>query len=83
MDKILVNIFVPIINSSYDMFIPVSLKVYTVLELIKKSVAEMSDGKIYCQRKQCALFSRGRFYYRYNLSVLETEIKNGSRLMLI
>ena len=29
MDKILVNIFVPIINSSYDMFIPVSLKVYT------------------------------------------------------
>ena len=36
MDKILVNIFVPIINSSYDMFIPVSLKVYTVLELIKK-----------------------------------------------
>ena len=43
MDKILVNIFVPIINSSYDMFIPVSLKVYTVLELIKKSVAEMSE----------------------------------------
>ena len=78
MDKILVNIFVPIINSSYDMFIPVSLKVYTVLELIKKSVAEMSDGRFIANENNVLCF-RGDI----NLSVLETEIKNGSRLMLI
>lgn len=83
MDKILVNIFVPIINSSYDMFIPVSLKVYTVLELIKKSVAEMSDGRIIANENNVLCFRGDGSIIDINLSVLETEIKNGSRLMLI
>ena len=82
MDKILVNIFVPIINSSYDMFIPVSLKVYTVLELIKKSVAEMSDGRFIANENVLCFRGDGSII-DINLSVLETEIKNGSRLMLI
>lgn len=83
MDKILVNIFVPIINSSYDMFIPVSLKVYTVLELIKKSVAEMSDGRFIANGNNVLCFRGDGSIIDINLSVLETEIKNGSRLMLI
>lgn len=83
MDKILVNIFVPIINSSYDMFIPVSLKVYTVLELIKKSVAEMSDGRFIANENNVFCFRGDGSIIDINLSVLETEIKNGSRLMLI
>ena len=83
MDKILVNIFVPIINSSYDMFIPVSLKVYTVLELIKKSVAEMSDGRFIAYENNVLCFRGDGSIIDINLSVLETEIKNGSRLMLI
>ena len=83
MDKILVNIFVPIINSSYDMFIPVSLKVYTVLELIKKSVAEMSDGRFIANENNVLCFRGDGSIIDINLSALETEIKNGSRLMLI
>ena len=44
MEKVLVNIFVPVLRKSYDMFIPLQARMYEVLELIKKAVAEMSDG---------------------------------------
>ena len=45
MDKVLVNVFVPMLNTSYDMFIPLTSQMHEVLMLIKKAVNELSDGR--------------------------------------
>ena len=81
MDKVLVEIYVPVLDRSFDMFIPKSSSMAQVLELIKKAVKEMSDGRFVentalCHREDGTIIN-------INLSVEELEIKNGSKLMLI
>lgn len=83
MNKILINVYVPTINSSYDMFIPPLSPMYEVLELIKKAVTEMSDGLfIACDNNFISYRDSGKII-DINLLVFESDIQNGSRLMLI
>ena len=67
MDKVLVEIFVPVLERTFDVFIPLHSPMHEVLGLVKKAIKEMSDGR----------------FKNINLSVYELEIKNGSKLMLI
>ncbi len=83
MDKILVNVFVPALNTSYDMFIKKNLKIYELSMLISKAVMELSDeyyissnDELLCDRESGNIFN-------INVSVKELDLKNGSRLMLI
>lgn len=83
MEKILVEVFVPVLENSYDIFIPVQSMMYDILDLIKKALTEMSGGRfkanedtVICSRENGAILN-------INLSVVELELKNGSKLMLI
>ena len=40
MEKVLVEVYVPVIDHAYDIFIPLKSPMYEVLELIKKAVKE-------------------------------------------
>lgn len=45
MDKVLVEVFVPLLDRSFDLFLPAASPMYEVLELMEKAVTEMSDGR--------------------------------------
>ena len=45
MEKVLVEVYVPVIDHAYDIFIPLKSPMYEVLELIKKAVSDLSDGR--------------------------------------
>lgn len=83
MDKVLVNVYVPILNVSYDMLLPLSLPMYEVLELIKKAVFEMSDGRFVRNSNNILSYRSNGKIVNINLSVYELGIRNGSMLMLI
>ncbi|MGN0610510.1 MAG: methyltransferase [Ruminiclostridium sp.] len=83
MEKVLVNIFVPVLRKSYDMFIPLQARMYEVLELIKKAVAEMSDGLFTADGNTVICYRNDGTILNINLSVYELGIHNGSKLMLI
>ena len=83
MDKVLVEIFVPVLNTAYDVFIPLSSPMYEVLELIKKAVSEMSDGRFVANENTAVCHRDNGAIININLSVYELEIRNGSKLMLI
>lgn len=83
MDKVLVEIFVPVLNRSFDIFIPLQSPMYEVLELIKKAVKEMSDGRFVVNRSTAICHREDGTIININLSVYELEIRNGSKLMLI
>ena len=83
MDKALVEIFVPVINASYDIFIPLGSQMYEVLELIKKAVTEMSDGLFIANQSTAVCYHSNGEIININLSVYESGIRNGSKLMLI
>lgn len=83
MDKVLVEVFVPVLDRSYDIFIPLRSPMYEVLELIKKAIKEMSDGRFITNENTAICYRENGAIININLSVYELEIKNGSKLMLI
>lgn len=83
MDKALVEIFVPALNLTFDVFIPLLSPMYEVLELLKKAVTEMSDGLFIAADSTAICHRSDGTILNINLSVYELEIKNGSKLMLI
>ena len=83
MDKVLIQVFVPVLERSFDMFVPLRLPMYEVLELVKRAVEELSEGSfradestVLCSREDGAILN-------INQSVHELKIQNGSKLMLI
>lgn len=83
MDKVLVEIFVPVLDRSFDIFIPRTSSMAQVLELVKKAVKEMSDGRFITNENTAICYRENGTIININLSVYELEIRNGSKLMLI
>lgn len=83
MDKVLVEVFVPALDHSFDIFIPQQSPMFEVLELIKKAVVEISDGRFVANANTTICHREDGSIININLSVYELEIRNGSKLMLI
>ncbi|MBQ7354736.1 MAG: methyltransferase [Clostridia bacterium] len=83
MDKILVNVFVPVLNADYDIFLPPTSRLSTVLELVKKAVTELSDGIFIANRDTSLCYRADGGILNINLTVSEAGLSNGTRLMLI
>lgn len=83
MDKVLVEVFVPVLDCSFDIFIPLQSPMFEVLELIKKAIVEMSDGRFIANENTTICYREDGSIININLSVYELEIRNGSKLMLI
>lgn len=83
MDKVLVEVYVPVLDRSYDIFIPLRSPMFEVLELIKKAIKEMSDGRFIANENTAICHRENGTIININLSVYELEIRNGSKLMLI
>jgi hypothetical protein len=83
MDKVLIEITVPVTNATYDMFVPVRSRMYEVLELIKKAVSDMSDGHFIATEETTLCYKESGNIIDVNMTVYELGIKNGSKLMLI
>lgn len=83
MEKVLVEVFVPVLDRSFDIFIPQSSPMYEVLELIKKAIKEISDGRFVADSTTAICYREDGTIININLSVYELELRNGSKLMLI
>ena len=83
MDKVLVEVFVPVLEQTFEIFVPLQLPMYEVLELIKKALQEMYDGRFIAHESTVICFRDSGHIINVNLSILELDIKNGSKLMII
>lgn len=83
MEKVLVEVFVPVLDCSYDIFIPLRSPMSEVLDLIKKAVNELSTGRFKANENTAICNRKDGTIININLSVYELGIKNGSKLMLI
>ena len=83
MHKVLVNIFVPVLNQSYDIFIPIQLRIFEVTELIKKAIFDLSEGRFIPMRDTVIAFRASGKILDVNHTVFELGIGNAAKLMLI
>ena len=82
-NKILVELDIPLIEKSYDLYIPINKTIGTVKKLIEDALYEITEGA-YSPRQDSNFFSKetGQIY-DINKKVRETDLKNGSRIILV
>ena len=82
-NKILVELDIPLIEKTYDFYIPINKTIGTVKKLIEEALVEITEGA-YTPRQDTNFFSKetGQVY-DINKKVRETDLKNGSRIILI
>lgn len=82
-NKILLEVYVPSIEKEFDVFIPISKRVGTIKKMIEKGIYDLEADK-YLIREDSNLYSKETGYiYDVNLKVVDTDLKNGSRVILI
>jgi len=83
MEKIVVEVIVPILETSYDIFIPPDIPVHQVLDSVCKAVSELSEGRFIAgQGTQFCSTGKGSML-NINKTAWEQGIRNGSSLLLI
>lgn len=83
MNEVLVKLYVPTIDQQYDIWLPINKKIDTIITLLVKAVNEFTKG----------YYNPGKMPYLYdkvttnafdiNLRVIDTEIRNGTELIMI
>lgn len=82
-NKILLEVYVPLIEKEYDVFVPVNKTMGTIKKIIEEGIIDLSDNS-YVTREDINLYSKetGKMY-DINSKLIDTDIKNGSRIILI
>lgn len=82
-NKVLINIFVPMIQASYNAYIPINKKVGTIKQYLLKSIGEISGGYLELSNSYIFLDRDTGLEYDNNLYIKDTNIRNGSKLIII
>ncbi len=82
-NKILIELEIPLIEKKYDLFVPINKRVGTIKNLIEDSLVELTDSA-YTPKEESNFYSKetGEIY-DVNKNVRDTDLKNGSRILLI
>ncbi len=82
-NKILIELYLPLYEKEYDIFIPINKRIGTIKQLIEKYLSENGDIN-YIIREDSNLYSKDTGYvYDVQLLVKDTDIINGSKIVLI
>ena len=82
-NKVLVKIIIPEIEETYDVFLPINLKVGNIIKKLGDTICEISDNSFVNNNKRCLYNRYTGFRYEFNSLIAETDIRNDSILILI
>lgn len=81
--KLLVNVYIPAISENYDVLIPANLRVKNVVSLIASTVEELSNHLYAVSGGECLCSVEKGILLRYNATLEDYGICNGSHLILM
>lgn len=82
-NKINVDIVVPSLNRTFNLFIPVNKTVGEVIHLVNKAINELTEGVFPISNNLTLVNLYTCVLYNIDYSVKSNNIENGSRLALI
>lgn len=83
MNKVIVKIYVPIIEEKYEVWLPANKKIYNIIILLTKVINEFTGG-YYTPNSMPILYDKiSAKPYDINLTIKESTIRNGTELILI
>lgn len=82
-NKILLEVYIPSIEKEYDIFVPVNKKIGTIKKMIEAGIKDLTDD-VYSISDDTNLYSKDTGnMYDVNVKLIDTDLKNGSRIILI
>lgn len=82
-NKILISVYVPSIDEGYEIYIPANESVKKVLELIIKSIYELSDSNLDINAKHYIFDPETSSIYIDDQIIRDTNIKNNKKIILV
>ena len=76
-NKMLVNLYVLVLDKNFEVFVPIDEKVGNIVNLLNRSLINLTD------KKYAILNLYSGVVYKNNDIVRNTDIKNGTKLILI
>ncbi len=81
-NKLLITVYVPILEQKFDLFVPANKKINEAVLLIEKALKELSDNLYF--RENSRIYKRENFEeLDYSKSMKKNNIINGSELIII
>lgn len=82
-NKVLVNVDVPELDNDFDLFIPVNELIWRVNKMVVKSVSDLSGVPLNPNDKYVFINKINNTVYRNNEVIIDTDIRNGTELVLL
>ena len=82
-NKVFIIVEVPLIEKKYEVYIPVGKQIYKVAKILSKAISELSGGH-YPVKEDATIYSKATGKpYNVNLTIKDSDIRNGSEIILI
>lgn len=82
-NKILIQLVVPDIEKTFDVYLPINKRVGNVINLLIKILADVTQGTYHGTNKTCLYNSVTGEKYQVDDLIRNTTIRNGARLVLL
>ena len=82
-NKILVKVYVPTIQEEYNIYIPINIRIGQLTILLSKSISELQDISFDPINTHIIIDTSSGKTYQSDVIIRDTEIVNGSRIILI
>ncbi len=82
-NKVLIKLMIPELSTSFDIFIPVNELVWKVKKLLVKSVSDLINMELNLNLGYELLNKDTGMMYKNNDIIINTDIRNGTELLLI
>ena len=82
-NKVLVTVNVPSLESRYDVYIPVNRKIHSVIKMLSNSLFMLSQGSFVVKDNYLLYDANTGNIFDINAMVRDTDIRNGSVVILL
>lgn len=82
-NKVIVSVNVPTLEKKYDIYFPVNRKIVNVIDMIKVSLFQLSQGAFDIERDYILYNQENGEPYDMNTLVRDSNIRNGSNVILL
>lgn len=80
--RVYVVIETPVLDKKYELLVPIDRRIYELIDLLKKNIPDLNEN--YYKNNQPSLFNKSTGeIYDMNLIIKNSNIKTGTRLILI
>lgn len=82
MNRILVELFVPALGKTYEVWIPNDISIAILKRLLSRAILDMSEGQLIINESNVIMNENGCIYQKDTL-IEDTDIINGTKLLVI